>query len=76
MAVTTTQLAGAGDGFGAALHLQLVEDPAVVPFDGVQGEEEPLADLPVREALGDQLQDFQFAWAQRLDKVLRLNVEG
>ena len=39
------QLAGAGDGFGAALHLEFVEDPAVVPFDGVQGQEKPLADL-------------------------------
>ena len=43
------QLVGAGDGFGAALHLEFVEDPAVVPFDGVQGQEKPLADLPVRE---------------------------
>ena len=41
------QLAGTGDGFGAALHLQFVEDPAVVPFDRVQGQEKPLADLSV-----------------------------
>jgi len=61
------QLAGASDGFGAALNLQLVEDPAVMPFDRVQGEEKPFADLPVRETLGDQLQDFQFALAQRLE---------
>ncbi len=43
-----TQLAGAGDGFGAALHLQFVEDPAVVPFNRVQGQEEPLANLAIR----------------------------
>ena len=49
------QLAGAGDGFGAALHLEFVKDPAVVPFDRVQGQEQPLADLPVRESLDDQL---------------------
>ena len=36
------QLAGAGDGFGAALHLEFVEDVTVVPFDGVQGQENRL----------------------------------
>ena len=62
-----TQLAGAGDGFGAALHLEFVEDAAVVPFDGVQGQEKPFADLPFRESPGDQHQDFQLATAQRLE---------
>ncbi|MFZ1748184.1 MAG: hypothetical protein WAU17_19935 [Nitrospirales bacterium] len=59
------QLTGASYGFGAALNLELFKDSAVVPFDCVQGEEKPLADLPVRESLGDQPQDFQLALAQR-----------
>ena len=49
---SNTQLAGAGCGFGAVLHLQFVKDLAVVPFDRVQGEEKPLADLAIRESLG------------------------
>ena len=67
-----TQLTGAGDGFGAALHLQFVEDAAVVPFDRVQGEEQPLADLPVRESLGDQLQDVP----ARVGSVARRSADG
>lgn len=39
------ELPGAGDGLGAALHAQLLEDAAVVALDGVEGEEEPPADL-------------------------------
>ena len=63
-----TQLVGAGDGFGAALDLKFVENPAVMPFDRVQGQEQPFTDLAVRESLGDQLQDFQLALAQWLDQ--------
>ena len=55
------QLAGASDGFGAALHLEFVEDPAVVPFDSVQGQEKALTNLAIRESQGEQLQDFQLA---------------
>ena len=43
-----TQFAGAGDGFGAALNLQFVKNFAVMPFDRVQGEEKPLANLSIR----------------------------
>ena len=45
-------------GFGAPPYRELAEDPAVVPFDRVQGEEEPLADLTIGESLGDELQYF------------------
>ena len=58
MRLQQTQLAGAGYGFGAALDLQFVEDSAVVPFDRVQGEEQPLANLSIRESLGNQLAVF------------------
>ncbi len=56
-----SQLAGAGDGFCAALHLKFVKDSAVVPFDRVPGEEKPFANLTIRESLGNQLEDFQLA---------------
>jgi hypothetical protein len=32
-----TQLASAGDGFGAALHLEFIENIAIMPFDRTQG---------------------------------------
>jgi len=43
-----TQFASASDGFGAALNLQFVKNFAVMPFDRIQGEEKPLADLSIR----------------------------
>ena len=64
------RLAGARDGFGAALHLQFVEDPAVMPFDRVQGQEKPRADLTIRESFGQELKYFQLALAQWLDQGL------
>ena len=53
-----TQLAGAGDRFSTPLNLQLAEDAAVMPFDGIQGEKEPLTNLTIREPLGNQLENF------------------
>ena len=53
-----TQLAGACDRFGAPQDLELVEDLPIVPLDRVQGEEQPLADLLIREALSDEVEDF------------------
>ena len=55
MILTANSAAGAGDGFGAALNLQFVKNLAVMPFDRVQGKEQPLANLSIRESLGDQL---------------------
>jgi hypothetical protein len=48
------QLTGAGNGFRAPLYLQFVENPAVVAFDRVQGEKEPLANLLIRKSLGNE----------------------
>ena len=42
-----TQLAGAGDSFSAPLDLQFVKDLPIMPFNGIQGEEKPFADLVV-----------------------------
>ena len=52
------QLAGASDGFRAAFDLQLVKDTAIVPFDCVQREEQPLANFTIGQALGDEVQNF------------------
>ena len=49
------QLAGASDGFRAPLNLQFVIYSAVMPFDCVEGQEKPLANLAIREPLGDEL---------------------
>ena len=55
------EVAGTGDGLGAPLDIQLAENHAVVPLDRAQGEVEPLANLVIREPLGDEAQDFQLA---------------
>ncbi len=65
-----TQRTGTGDRFGAPLHAQFRIRAAVVPFDGVQGEEKPLANLPIRTPVGNELEDLQLACAQWLIKGL------
>ena len=49
------------DRVGAAPRLQLREEVPHVRLDRLLGEEEPLADLAVDEALRDQLEDFDLA---------------
>ena len=60
-----------GDRLGPPLDLQLVEEHPVVPLDRVHGQEQPVADLLVREALADQPQDVQLALAQGLEQPWR-----
>ncbi len=50
------KLAGTGDRFGAPLDLELAKDFQVVPFHRTQGEEQPLAHLTIREALGYEVE--------------------
>ena len=69
-----TQLAGACDGFGAPLDLELAEDLAIVSFHRVQCEEEPFADLVIRESLSNEAKDFQLAGAQWLDRGANLQL--
>ena len=64
------QLAGTGDRFGAPLDLEFAEDFPIVPFHRVQGEEQPLADLAIRESLGQELEYLQLALAQWLGEGL------
>ncbi len=49
------QLAGARYGFGASLDLQFAIDNPIVPFNSTQGKEKPLANLTIRESLGNEL---------------------
>ena len=64
------QFAGTGDRFGAALHLKFAKDTLIVPLDRTYSDDQPLADLLIREALRYKLEDFQLAGAQRLDQRL------
>jgi len=56
------------DRLGAVLYAKLGIDSAVVPLDRVQGQEKPLANLAIRESLGDELEYFKLALAQWLDQ--------
>src|SRR6185437_16922910 len=49
-----------GGGLSPALHAQLGEQGRYIVLDRLLGEEEALADLPVGQALADQLQDLLF----------------
>ena len=49
------------DSLGAAAGAQLVEGPAAVRFYGVLAYEEPLGNLTVAKALGDEGEDFELA---------------
>jgi hypothetical protein len=44
--------------FGASLNLELAVDSAVVPFDCVQSEDQPLANLLIREPQRNELEHF------------------
>jgi hypothetical protein len=44
--------------FGASVDLEFAVDIPIVPFNSVQGEEESLANLTIREALGNELEYF------------------
>ena len=43
------------DRLGATLHAEFVVDSAVMSLDRIQGEEKPLANLAIRESLGNEL---------------------
>jgi hypothetical protein len=65
-----TQLAGTCHRFGAPLDLELAKDFLIVSFHRLQGEDKPLAHLLIREALRDEMEDFQLALAKWLDEGL------
>lgn len=51
---------GACHGLSAALDIELAVDVPRMGLDRMQGDEQAFADLLVRVATGDQLQDSQF----------------
>ena len=57
VAVLVEDAGGIGGGLGPALHAQLGEERGNVVLDRLLGEEQALADLPVGQALADQLKD-------------------
>src|SRR5262245_26937081 len=59
---------GAGDGLGPVGRAELAEDVTDMLLDRVQYHDELVGDLLVGPAHGQQLEDLQFAAAQRLDK--------
>src|SRR5438105_6501672 len=65
-----TQLAGTCDRFGAPLDLEFAKDSPIVSFHRAQGEEQPLANLLIRESGSHEVEDFQLAWAEWLDQGL------
>jgi hypothetical protein len=62
-----TKLAGTGDRFSAPVDLKFAKEVPRVSFHCVQGKEQPLAYLLIREALGHELEDFDLASAEGLD---------
>ena len=70
------KLAGPRDRLGAALDAQLAVDAAGVSFDRVQGDDEFLGDVFVREALADEVEDVALAGGERVCERGRVGVWG
>src|SRR5690242_1260643 len=62
------ELRGEGGGLRAAAHAELGEDVRDVVLDRLLGQEEALADLPVGQALADELQDVPLLLGQALER--------
>ena len=52
------ELARACDRLSTPLDLEFAEDLAIVSFDRVQGEEQPLSDFMIREPFSNKAKDF------------------
>ncbi len=59
------ELAGFGDGLGAAGHIQLFEDVVQVALDRSRGEHEAVGDLRVGETLDDQAENLDLPRAEQ-----------
>src|SRR5690606_28556371 len=64
------QLGGQRRDLGAALHVELGEDVGDVVLHRLFGEEDPIADLPVRQARPDEIEDAPFLFGQRRQRIL------
>ena len=63
--VRVAQVGAEHGGLGAALHAELGQQARDVVLDRLLGEEQPLADLPVRQALGDEHEDLALLGVER-----------
>jgi len=61
-----------GRGFAPIVHAELAVDVFEVGLDGVDGDVQRLRYLLVGLAIGEQIQDFQFALTQRLYEICDL----
>jgi hypothetical protein len=59
-----------GNSFTAIAHAELAVDVLEVGLHGVDGDAQRLRDLPIGQAFGEQMQNFKFALAQRLNEWL------
>ena len=64
-------LVGEHDGLDAVAQVELLEDVGDVGLDRRVADEQPLGDLGVREALGDQAEDLELARGQLVDRLRR-----
>src|SRR5581483_1415650 len=60
---------GISGGLGAAFHAELGEQRRDVVLDGLLGQEDALADLPVGQAFADQLEDLALLVGQVRQRV-------
>src|SRR6185503_735229 len=67
---TSSRPDGVGDRLAARLRAELSEDRVHVELRGVLADSEPLADAPIREALGEELEHLALAGGERLDERL------
>jgi len=64
------EVSGGGDGLGPAADLELTVDVVDVALDGALRDDQPIRDLLVGEARGNQAQHLQLALTERLDQRL------
>ena len=62
------QVSGSGDGLRAAGSVKLLQDVVQVRFDRAHCQKELPGNFAIGPASRDQLQDFQFALAERLNE--------
>ena len=60
---------GVFDEFGAVVEVELLHEVGAVGFDGFDGDDELLGDLAVGEAVGDEGEDFAFAFGEAVEAV-------
>jgi hypothetical protein len=55
---------GKDDGLGAVVEVEFGVDSGGMGLDGGVADVEVVGDVGVREAAGDEVEDFEFAWGE------------